>query len=255
MSTRIQLFLRVAESLLILAMPGFAQPGRTNPQATPSSAQSCAAPGAQSTNGLEQVLRLMDKTAASFHAAQANFVWSVYNGVIKDFVPPNDQGTIYFRRTGHSDVEMAADIKPPDQKQIVFSEGKIQIYQASTKQVDVYDASAHKEEFETFLVLGFGSSGEEMRKSFDVQYAGTETVDGVKTAKLELTPLSQKIKDQFPKIDLWIDLRNGISVKQQLFQADEDYRLAKYSNIQLKDKLPNDRFKLKTPGGTKVVTH
>ena len=210
---------------------------------------------AQQNDQLESVLKVMDQTATKFRAAQANFVWRVYNSTIRDFVPPDDTGTIYFRRTGKGDVQMAADIKPPDEKQVVFSEGKIQVYQPKMKEIDVYDATAHKEEFEAFLVLGFGSSGEEIRKSFDLKYVGPETVDGVKTAKLELTPLSEKVKNQFPKIDLWIDLQNGISVQQQLLQQGGDYRLAKYSKIQLKQSLPGNAFQLKKAEGAKIVKH
>jgi outer membrane lipoprotein-sorting protein len=121
--------------------------------------------------------------------------------------------------------------------------------------VDVYDASAHREEFETFLVLGFGSSGDEMRKTFDITYGGEEKIDGTDTVRLELVPKSDKIKEHFPKIILWINPQTGISVQQKLMETDGDYRLAKYSDIQLGQKIPAKVFQLKTSGKTKIVTH
>jgi outer membrane lipoprotein-sorting protein len=203
--------------------------------------------------GLENLLSKLDETAAKFRTAQAKFTWIMFNSVIND-VAETQNGTIYFRRTA-KDTQMAAYIDQPDTKQVIFSEGKIKIYQPKTAVVDEYDASAHREEFETFLVLGFGSSGQDMRKSFDVTYGGDEKIDGMDTAKLELVPKSDKIKQHFTQIILWIDPQRGISVQQKLLEPNGDYRLAKYSDIQLNQKIPDKVFKLKTSDKTKVVTH
>lgn len=203
--------------------------------------------------GLENLLSKLDETAAKFHTAEAKFTWIMFNSVIND-IAETQNGTIYFRRTTR-DTQMASYIDKPDTKQVIFSEGKIKIYQPKTAVVDEYDASAHREEFETFLVLGFGSSGQDMRKSFDVTYGGEEKIDGVDTAKLELVPKSDKIKQHFTQIILWIDPQRGISVQQKLLEPNGDYRLAKYSDIQLNQKIPDKVFKLKTSDKTKVVTH
>jgi outer membrane lipoprotein-sorting protein len=219
--------------------------------ATP--ATSTTAGEANHADALEKVLHSMDENAAKFHTAQANFSWTPYNSVINETETP-DKGKIYFRRVG-SEIQMAADIQPPDGRQILFTGGRIQVYQPRTKVLDVYDASAHREEVESFLVLGFGSSGEDLRKSFEVKYLGEEKIGTVQTAKLELVPLAEKIKRNFPRIDLWIDPRLGVSLRQQLFQQGGDYRLADYSNIRLNEKVPDSAFKLKTSGQTRTVNH
>jgi outer membrane lipoprotein-sorting protein len=208
---------------------------------------------ATTDSGLEKVLAKMDETAARFRTAQANFTWTTFNSVVND-VSGRQTGKIYFHRSGN-ETEMAADIDPPDAQQVIFSKGKIQVYKSRMGTVDVYDAGTHREEFETFLVLGFGSSGDDMSKSFDVSYDGEEKVDGTDTAKLELVPKSDKIKQHFPQIILWINPQNGISVQQKLLEPNGDYRLAKYSDIKLGQKIPGKVFQLKTSGNTKVVTH
>src|SRR5581483_6037586 len=121
--------------------------------------------------------------------------------------------------------------------------------------VDIYSAGAHREEFETFLVLGFGSSGAEMRKSFKMKYDGEEKVDGVDTAKLDLIPEDEDVRKHFPEIILWIDLQKGISLQQKLIETNGDYRLAEYSGIELKRKIPAKVFKLETSGKITVITH
>ena len=202
---------------------------------------------------LESVLNRMDESAARFRTAEASFAWTQYNKVI-DETTETQRGKIYFRRVG-KDIQMAAEITQPDTKLLIFSGGKIQIYQPRIDQVDVYDAGSHREEFESFLVLGFGGGGHEMLKSFDVKYVGEEKIDAVDATKLDLTPKSEKVRLQFSHILLWIDPQKGISVQQQLFQASGDYRLAKYSDIQLNQKIPDSVFKLKTSGKTKTVSH
>ena len=202
---------------------------------------------------LDSVLSKMDQAAAQFQTAEANFTWTTYNSVVNESDRPQT-GTIYFQRRG-KETEMKADIAPPDSEQVLFSEGKIQIYRERMDTVDVYNAGAHREEAEAFLVLGFGSSGEEMRKSFDVKYDGTEQVGGVNAAKLILVPKAENIRNHFPQIILWIDPNTGVSVQEKLMETNGDYRLAKYSDIQLKKKIPDKVFKLKTSDHTKVVSH
>ncbi len=80
-----------------------------------------------------------------------------------------------------------------------------------------------------------------------------EQVQGVNAGKLELTPKSQKVRNMFATITLWIDPARGVSVQQKLLEPSGDYRLAKYSNIQLNKKINGDVFKLKTTSKTKYV--
>ena len=206
---------------------------------------------AQTNADLERVLGQMDNAAAKFRSTEAIFVWNQYAKVVDE--TDTQKGRIYFRRTG-SDTQMAADVMEPDKKYVVYSEGKVQLYQPKIDQVTVYNTGKDKAAVESFLVLGFGGGGHDLLKSFDVKYVGTETVDGVETAKLDLTPKSEKLRNTFARILLWIDPARGISVQQQFFEPSGDYRLAKYSDIQLNQKIPDQAFKLKTTGKTKVVS-
>jgi outer membrane lipoprotein-sorting protein len=117
-----------------------------------------------------------------------------------------------------------------------------------------YPTGANRGEIESYLVLGFGGSGEDLVKSFDVSYLGEETVSGIATAKLQLIPKSEKFRNNISKILLWIDLSRGISVQQQFFQGQGDYRLAKYSGVQMKAKIGDEVFQLKTTRKTQFVS-
>lgn len=210
---------------------------------------------------LDAVLKKMDAAAANFRTTQADFEWDRYEKVI-DEVDDVQSGTIYYRRAG-KDIEMMAVIKKegsspdqmkPEPKFVLFREGKIRMYQPKPDQVTVYDLGKNSSEFESYLVLGFGGSGQDLVKAFEVMYLGPETIDGVATAKLQLVPKSERVRNSFKQILLWIDLERGISVQQQFFEPQGDYRLAKYSSIRMKEKLADDIFKLKTTSKTTTIS-
>jgi len=199
---------------------------------------------AQTDPALERVLTQMDTAAKSFHTLQASFVWDQ-----RTVVPIEDddisKGVIYFQRD-NKQIKMAADITDPAPKTVLFADGEVNMYTPTTDQVTRYKTGKHRAEVESFLVLGFGGRGHDLSKSYDVKYLGEENVDGIKTVKLELVPKSEKARNQFSRVLLWIDPERGISVQQQLFQPGGNYRLAKYSKILINQKLPDGVFKLKT---------
>lgn len=199
---------------------------------------------------LEAVLTRMDKAAADFHTAQADFSWDQYQKVVDE--TDVQKGTIYFRRLGDK-LSMAADITVPDRKYLLFAESKMQLYQPKIDQVTVYETGKNKADVESFLVLGFGGRGHDLARTFEVKFDGAETVEGMKTMKLELVPKSARMRASFERILLWIDMARGVSVQQQFFEPSGNFRLVKYANIQLNQKLNDDVFKLKTTKKTKFI--
>jgi hypothetical protein len=214
------------------------------------------------SGGLESVLKKMDATAANFHSAQADFEWDTYEKVI-DEIDEIQTGTVYYRRNG-KDVEMMAEVKKigpdlsklkPEPKYVLFSNGKVSVYQPKPDQVTVWDLGKKRVDFETYIVLGFGGSGQDLLKAFDVTYAGPETISGISTAKLQLIPKSENVRNSYNKIFLWIDLDKGISVQQQFFTPQGDYRLTKTPSVQLNGKkIPDEVFRLKTTSKTQTIS-
>jgi outer membrane lipoprotein-sorting protein len=201
--------------------------------------------------GLERVLTQMDGAAKNFRSTEAKVVWDQYQKVIDE--TETEKGKIYFRREG-AEVQMAADFAEPDKKYVIYSGGKVQIYQPKIDQVTEYNAGKNRSDIESFLVLGFGGSGHDLLKSYDVKFLGQDTANGVAAGKLELVPKSARLRNNIARILLWIDPARGISVQQQFYEPAGDYRLAKYSDIQINQKLPDGAFKLKTTGKTKVLS-
>lgn len=198
----------------------------------------------------ERVLGQMDSAARSFKSTAASLEWDQYQKVIDE--SEAQKGKVYFRRE-NGEVQMAIDFVEPDKKYVLYSGGKIQLYQPKIDQVTEYNPGKSRADVESYLVLGFGGSGHDLLKSYEVKFLGTETVNNIAAGKLELVPKSAHVKSYFARILLWIDPARGISVQQQFFEPSGDYRLVKYSDIQINQKIPDSAFKLKTTGKTKFL--
>jgi len=207
----------------------------------------------QSEDSLKAILKRMDAAAADFHTTQASFEWIQWEKVIGDVVD-TQKGKIFFRRS-NGRIEMAADIdQPAPEKQVLFADDKVSLYETRINRVTVYGVGKNRAAFESFLVLGFGGSGEDLLKAFDVTYSGKEKIAGIDADRLDLVPKADKVKNTFSKITLWIDPARGISIQQQLFEPSGDYRLAKYSDITINKSIPEGAFKLKTNNKTQTVS-
>lgn len=200
---------------------------------------------------LESVLHVMDTASTNFHTAEADFVWQQYTKLVDD-ITDTQKGKIYFRRSG-KDIELAAEVTSDTPKSLLVSGGKIQLYQPAINRVEIYNEGKNRDLFESFLLLGFGVSGHDLQNSFDVSYVGPQSLHGVATGELQLIPKSQKVRNTFDRILLWIN-SDGVSIQQQLF-SDGNYRLNEYSGIQLNRKLSNNVFKLKTNSSTEFISH
>ena len=223
---------------LLLVLPGKQQ----NP------AQPKTAPPA--SGELEAVLTQMDKASADFKSMQADFEWDNYQKVVDE--TDKEQGKVYFRRNRNS-VDAMFDVTAPSAKQVLFKAGKLMLYNPKIDQVTEYEPGKSGADVEAYLGLGFGSPGHELLKSYDVRMAGWETIDGVKTAKLELTPLSPKVRSMFSQFVLWIDPQRDVPLKQQVFEPSGDYWLSHYTGFKLGAKISDDVFHINTTSHTKVV--
>jgi outer membrane lipoprotein-sorting protein len=204
-----------------------------------------------SNNDLSAVLAKMNQTAHGFKSAQADFEFQNYQELLKSMDDDPQTGRIYFRRNNGS-VDAAFEVSGKAPKQVVYKNGKLQVYEKKINQVTERMVGKNKADVEAFLSLGFGATGDDLVQAYDVKMLGWETVDGIKTAKLDLTPKNEKMRQTYTKILLWVDPEKDVLLKQQFFEKSGDYRLAHYTNVKRNADLPGNAFNLKTSG--KVTT-
>lgn len=127
-------------------------------------------------------------------------------------------------------------------------------YNPKTKVVDELDLNKTQQEEATLLVeLGFGASSAELKSAYDVAYVGEEKIGDQATTHIRLISKSADLRKSFKQFDLWYG-QNGIVVQQKFFQPSGDYRLVKYSSVQLGSVTDKD-VELKLPRGVTVQKH
>lgn len=200
---------------------------------------------------LTVVLSKMNKSSGSFSAAQADFTSVTYQKLVDEKDTQN--GHIYFRRAkAKNGVEVAFEIGGPAPKQVVYQKGILRVYEKKINQITERNVAKSQADVDAFLSLGFGASGDDLKHDYDVKFGDWEPIDSTRTARLELVPKNQKLRNTYPRILLWIDPEKDILLQQQFFENSGDYRLVHYTNMKLSNKLPDDKFQLKTSG--KVTT-
>jgi outer membrane lipoprotein-sorting protein len=207
-------------------------------------------PSASAGGDLEAVLSRMDVAARSFKSAQAEFEQEHYLKVTDE--TELQKGRIYFHRGDHG-TDVSVVVEGPGASQIVFKDGKARMYQPKIDQITEYETGKNKADIEAFVSLGFGGRGHDLLKSYEVRMTGWETLEKIKTAHLELTPISPKQRGMYSRIVLWVDPERNVLIRQQLFEPSGDYRLVRYKSIQTNNKLPDGVFSIKTTSHTRTV--
>ena len=96
-------------------------------------------------------------------------------------------------------------------------------------------------------------SGKDLEANWKVTLVGSESMDGVSVAKLDLVPKEQKVLDMFTHVTIWVEPSRGISHKQIFYQPSGDLRTATYKDIHYNSPLASQIFELKPPPGTNRV--
>jgi outer membrane lipoprotein-sorting protein len=230
---------RVAAMLLIPAAALLISPVVSSAQAKPGD--------------LQTILHQMDQASAKFKSAEADFRWDMYERVVKETTTQN--GTIYFLKNG-SNLQMGAKINPPAAKIIEYKNGSLQLFEPGSDHLTIMSAGNNKTQYESFLTLGFGGSGTDLAKAWDITDLGTEAInDGTKmvtTTKLNLVSKDPGVRNMFTHIIIWIDPSRGISLKQQFFAPSEDQRTTYFSNIHYNQPVNTKPFAIKTDKKTTI---
>jgi outer membrane lipoprotein-sorting protein len=219
----------------------------------PASSRAQSAPPASSAD-LQKVITELNTAASKFTSAQADFSWDQFVAVVQE--NEIQTGTIYFERKKGA-TRMAAYIKQDNGKDapktVIYDGGELKLYEPIIKQLTTVRAGANRGQFESFLTLGFGGSGDDLVANWKVSLLGTENMDGVQVAKLDLVPKEQKVLDLFTHVTIWVEPNRGISHKQIFYQPSGDLRTVTYKNIRYNTPLAAEVFQLKLPPGTNHV--
>jgi outer membrane lipoprotein-sorting protein len=205
------------------------------------------APAAPSLS-LDDVLKQMDREQGQFQSLTASIERTKVTVVVNDH--STESGQIEVRRDG----KMRIDLTSPDQKTILRDGDHIYVYTPKIRRVEEYDLGKRRDLIDQLLLLGFGTSGDSVKKSYLITLQGEDSLNGQRVVHLELTPRADDVRKQISKIELWLNEGNWLPAQQQLFETGSgDYSIIRYSNVARNVPIPDARFRPAWPKGVTRV--
>lgn len=187
----------------------------------------------------------MDQAAPGFRGLTASVTMMQYTKLLDD--KSSQPGKIQMQRPKAGEIRAILDF--PHEQTLAFSGKNVILYYPKTNQYSVYQASKLGSALNQFLLLGFGSSGQELKRGYTVTADGTEKINGKNATKLMLAPKDPKVAEKLPKAELWIPDDAGYPVQQQFWEpASGNYRLLTYSDIKINPPI-SGTLEFKPPAG------
>ena len=200
---------------------------------------------------VQQVLTRMDKAASDFKAMTAQVTHVDHTDVLNDNT--TESGTVTMRKVQPGEVQGRVDFTVPDRKTITFEKRRIQEYLPKINTLQVFDLDKHGEQLDRFLMIGFGTSGTELAKDYDVTVVGTENINNQSAIRLQLSPKAAEARQYVEKIELWIpEQGDPYPLLEKIFEPSHDYRLVTYNDLKINPPLKPDALQLKLPPGFKT---
>jgi outer membrane lipoprotein-sorting protein len=212
-----------------------------------------AAPATLAAAGdrVQQVLTRMDKAASDFKAMTAQVTHVDHTDVLND--DTTESGAVTMKKVQPGEVQGRVDFTVPDRKTITFEKRRIQEYLPKINTLQVFDLDKHGEQLDRFLMIGFGTSGTELAKDYDVTVLGTENIKGQSAIHLQLNPKGAEARHYVQKIELWVpEQGDPYPLREKIFQPSGDYRLVTYNDLKINPPLQPDALQLKLPPGVKT---
>ncbi len=203
-------------------------------------------------DALQQVLARMDKAANDFKSMTAQVTYLTHTEVLNE--DDKETGTITMKKVQPGEVQSLVDFTSPDRKTVTFEKRRIQEYLPKLKTVQEFDLAKHGEQVDKFIMIGFGTSGIELAKDYDVTVLGTENWQGQPTIHLQLIPKAADARQYVQKMELWIpEQGDPYPLHEKILEPSGDYRLVTYSDLKINPSLRSDALKLKLPPGVQTV--
>lgn len=202
---------------------------------------------------IDVALSRMDSLAKTFRGASVDVRKYSFTYFAKE--TDEESGRMMVLRPSAQDTRMLAEFTKPAERAVSFAKNKVQLYYPKLNTVQEYNLGKEARLVDQYLLLGFGSAGSELRKSYGIKYVELANLDSGKAHHLYLEPKTAEARDQVRGIDLWINEPGGYPVRMKILQPSKDYLDVHYSNVKINPaSVTEATVKLKLPKGVKKET-
>lgn len=198
---------------------------------------------------MAEILSRMNDSAKRLKTVSASLEYTKVTALVND--KSTESGQLFFHKSKNSEILIL--ILKPEPKTILFKKNKAEIFMPKINQVQEYNLEERSGLVQQFLLLGFGTESDKLKKDYDLRFVAEEELDGDTTAVLELIPRSESTAAQLTKVQLWISEESWIPVQQKFFQPGGDYFLARYTAVKVNRQLPASTFQIDAAKDAKRV--
>ena len=193
----------------------------------------------QAQGDLQATLAKLDAASARFKSAEADVHRDAFNYVVKD--TEASSGITYFKREPGGKMEFGVKTSGKDARTIVYKDGVARVYNPAANCTDTVTNNS----IDTYITIGFGGSGKDLAKVWEIKDLGPDTIGGTKVEKLELVPKDAAVKRNVVKMSLWVDLDRDVSLKQIMYTPEKDTNTATFSDIKLNKQVNTGPYQIK----------
>ena len=202
---------------------------------------------------LTGILNKMEKANQDLKSLKAEMILQKTNNQIG--VTDSEYGQLIYKPgTSKSKQKLRIDYTKPSQDILAVDGDNYIYYQPRIKQACKGLASkiskGRQGGLAQFITIGLNGSLKSASGKYNISFVRDETVEGMLTSMLRLTP---KSNDQFTSIDIWVSQQSWLPVRLSVTERNSDVTVITFKNPQLNANLPNNAFSLNLPGGTKIV--
>jgi hypothetical protein len=205
---------------------------------------------------VDDILARMDKAAKVFRSLSADVHTTEYTSLFDETRP--EQATFKMKKHLKTGAVLLAEFTGKDERKLRVAGNQVEMYHPKANSEDIYDARKFTKYVDRYLLVGFGSTRAELTDAFTVTLGGTETLNGVKTTRLDLTPKKAEDKNYIKMIQIWIPEGQANPIQEKKIspgKENKDYYLLQFSNVKIRTAsdppLPDSDFDLNLPPGVK----
>lgn len=198
---------------------------------------------------LTEILFNMNEASKRLKTISANLEYTKVTVLVDD--KSTESGQFLYRKG--KTTEIRVNIQKPDTKVLLLEKNKGEMYFPKINQIQEFDLTQKSDLVQQFLLLGFGTDTNELKKAYNITYVKEEDLEGDTTVLLELVPRKDSGAAQITKLQLWVNEESWLPAQQKFFQPGGDYLIAHYSGVKVNWPLPGSTFELDAPSSAKRV--
>ena len=202
-----------------------------------------------SAEPLDALLARMDQAAKNFQGYTAKFKRTDITYVIKE--TSESHGEIRSKVT-KSGVAIRFEFQGADPSIVHVTNKSVEVFYPKANIVNLYDVSKYKG-LEDFFKLGFGTTAAQLNRDYTVKLGDVEQVAGKSSTRIDLTPKSMEVRNNFPKIELWFPEGESYPIQERVTQSSKDTNTLLYSDLKVNPPLQDSDIDLKLPANVKRV--